>query len=92
MTFAKRIVTIVLLCTMGIGMAQAGTDYAIVFKSWDNNDHYDTKVTTESGLISSGGEHVTGINETTAKNTYRSLKQYDLGLRLGTYNATGSLT
>lgn len=92
MTFAKRIATIVLLCTMGIGMAQAGTDYAIVFKSWDNNDHYDTKVTTESGLISSGGEHVTGINETTAKNTYRSQKQYDLGLRLGTYNATGSLT
>lgn len=90
--FAKRLATIVLLCTMGIGMAQAGTDYAIVFNNGDNDTSYDTKVTSETALIAEGGKYVTGIDENTAINTYRSQKSLKFGLRLGNYKATGSLT
>lgn len=91
-TFAKCIATIVLLCTMGIGMAQAGKDYAIVFKNGDDDKSYDKELTTESALIAEGGGYVTGIGENTAINTYRSQKSLAFGLRLGNYKATGSLT
>ena len=89
---AKRLALIVLLCTMGVGRIVAGTDYAIWFKNCGDDTHYDTKVTTKTGLIDSGGEFLTGIQETTAINTYRSQKTLGFGLRLGTFNATGSLT
>lgn len=89
---AKRLAAIVLLCTIGIGVLQAGTDYSIWFKNGTDDDSYDEYLHTEGHLIAKGGEFVTGINENTAKNTFRSKESLELGLRLGSYDQTGSLT
>ena len=89
---AKRLAAIVLLCTIGIGVLQAGTDYGIWFHSWSVEDRYDEYLHTEGHLIDQGEEFVTDINENTAKNTFCSKHSLGLGLRLGRYSQTGSLT
>ena len=89
---AKRLAAIVLLCTIGIGVLQAGTDYEIIFKNCDEKDEYSTPRTTCQEILSYttfNAGYIASIDE--AINVYNARHGVYQGVRIGNKDNTGSL-
>ena len=89
---AKRLAAIVLLCTIGIGVLQAGTDYEIIFKNCDEKDEYSTPRTTCQEILGTqtfNDQYIASIDE--AINVYNARHGTYQGVRIGNQGHTGSL-
>ena len=89
---AKRFVAIVLFCTLGFGMLQAGTDFEVIFKNCDNDKDYPIQRTTIEHIISEttrNNNYIATIDQAT--NIYNSKRSNYQGVRIGNANNIGLL-
>lgn len=89
---AKRLAAIVLLCTIGIGVLQAGTDYEIIFRNCAKDESYSVPQTTLEkilGFDTFNAGYIASIDE--AINVYTAQHGTYQGVRIGNQDHTGSL-
>ena len=89
---AKRLAAIVLLCTIGIGVLQAGTDYEIIFRNCANGENYSVPQNTLEkilGVKTFNAGYIASIDE--AINVYTAQHGTYQGVRIGNNDHTGSL-
>ena len=89
---AKRLAAIVLLCTIGIGVLQAGTDYEIIFRNCASGEDYSVPQTTLEKILSHqtfNDGYIASIDE--AINVYSAKHGVYQGVRIGNKDHTGSL-
>ena len=90
---AKRLAVIVLLCTIGIGVLQAGTDYEIIFRNCASGEDYSVPKYTLEEILSHqtffNDGYIASIDE--AINVYSAKHGVYQGVRIGNQGQTGSL-
>ncbi len=89
---AKRLAAIVLLCTIGIGVLQAGTDYEIIFRNCAKDESYsDPQYTLDKilGYDTYKADYIASIDE--AIYVYNAQHGTYQGVRIGNKDHTGSL-
>ena len=89
---AKRLAAIVLLCTIGIGVLQAGTDYEIIFRNCASGEDYSVPQNTLEkilGVKTFNAGYIASIDE--AINVYTAQHGTYQGVRIGNKDHTGSL-
>ena len=89
---AKRFVAIVLFCTLGFGVLQAGTDYEVIFRNCKSGEDYSVPQTTLDKIVGSDTDkngYIASIDE--AKNVFTGRHGLYQGVRIGRQDATGLL-
>ena len=89
---AKRFVAIVLFCTLGFGMLQAGTDYEVIFRNCVSGEDYSVPQTELDKILGTNtynNGYIASIDE--AKNVFTGKHGLYQGVRIGRQDATGLL-
>ena len=89
---AKRFVAIVLFCTLGFGVLQAGTDYEVIFRNCKSGEDYSVPQTTLDKIVGSDTDkngYIASIDE--AKNVFTGRHGLYQGVRIGRQDTTGLL-